>query len=117
MNILSPVGFYMRKAASADGKKERERALSLVEDRLSALGKLTRELREYYRAPTLAVRPVSLESVVESCLNDLSVEYGDQWRAPHCQGLGVELLADAQKLKQVFFIIDNQDFGVHGQQC
>jgi signal transduction histidine kinase len=71
-------------------------------ERVAAMERLVRELREFYREPQLAPRRVRLRDVVESALTDVRTAAGAAWEAPELSGLDLEVSADLQKIRQVF---------------
>ncbi|MHC4247746.1 MAG: ATP-binding protein [Planctomycetota bacterium] len=101
MNILSPVGFYLQKAKDACDGEDGAAALSVVTQRIESLDRLCRDLRAYYRSPTLSLRSVHLGDLVGNALADLSQTQGPGWVPPHLTGLDVSVLADPRRLKQV----------------
>ncbi len=99
-NVLAPVGIYLDRARRLLRSEEAKDVLASVQTRLGELGRLGRELRDYYRDPVLSPTAVSLADVVESCLVDLQAVAGDGWSPPESEGLDLMLRADPQKLKQ-----------------
>jgi len=104
-NIISPVGFFLRKAQQASDPDEAQEAFENATQRIRMLEGLSRELRGYYKEPHLALRRVSLAQAVESALADVSAAAGAGWVAPALDGLDLALQADPQKLKQVLLNI------------
>ncbi len=100
-NILSPVGVHLRRARQRCKEEELATSLDIVLARVEMLESLSRELRDFYRDPAISLKRVVLRSVVESVLNDMSASFGAAWVPPDTEGLGLEILADPQKLKQV----------------
>lgn len=100
-NILSPLSHQIGKIAQAGSLEEVARPVQVARDRVAALERLGRELREFYREPQLAPRRVRLRDAVEGALSDLRVPAGGAWVPPELSGLDLEVTADIQKLKQV----------------
>jgi signal transduction histidine kinase len=100
-NIISPINHNMQKLLKLDKVEDIKALAQLIDQRLSALESLTRELREYYRDPTITPREILLKNSIEQILMDLADIAGPQWIPPETQGLDVQLRADPQKLRQV----------------
>ena len=100
-NILSPVGYYLNRAEKLSEPGEVKKAIATIRQRMEMLNDLSRDLRDYYKEPSLSPRSVLLKSVVESVLADLAGTVEDGWSPPVLQGLDVNLQADPQRLKQV----------------
>ncbi|HOX05259.1 MAG TPA: ATP-binding protein [Planctomycetota bacterium] len=100
-NILAPLGYQLKKLGQAGRMEEAVEPLQVVRDRISALERLGRELREFYKEPRLTLRRVRVGDVVESTMADLRAAAGAGWVSPETSGLEAEVSADIQKLKQV----------------
>ena len=100
-NIISPINHNMEKMLKLDKVEDIKALAQLIGQRLNALESLTRELREYYRDPTITPREVLLKNSIEQVLMDLADIAGSQWIPPETHGLDVQLRADPQKLRQV----------------
>jgi signal transduction histidine kinase len=100
-NIISPLGYQLGKISRAGSMEEVAGPLRVATDRVAALERLGRELREFYKEPQLSLRRVRLRDVVESALADVRSGAGGAWTAPELSGLDLEVTADVQKLKQV----------------
>jgi len=100
-NILSPLSHQLNKLAQAGSLEDTAKPLQVARERVAALERLGRELREFYKEPQLAPRRVRLRDVVESTLADMRAVTGATWVPPELSGLDTEVTADIQKLKQV----------------
>jgi signal transduction histidine kinase len=100
-NILAPLGYQFKKLGQAGRLEDTIQPLQIARDRLAALERLGRELREFYKEPQLLLRKVRLRDVVDSTLADLRAAAGTAWVSPETSGLDAEVTADIQKLKQV----------------
>jgi len=104
-NILTPLNYQLNKVAQAGSLEDTAKPLQVARERVSALERLGRELREFYKEPQLMPRKVRLRDVVESTLADMRAAAGSGWVPPELSGLDVEVTADIQKLKQVLLNI------------
>jgi signal transduction histidine kinase len=100
-NILSPVGYYLNRAEKLCEPGDVKKAIVTIRQRMEMLNDLSRDLRDYYKEPSLSPKSVLLKNVVESVVADLAGTIETGWSPPEMQGLDVNLQADPQRLKQV----------------
>jgi len=114
VNILSPVNFNLRKLEKACAGGTGEVPLSVVTQRFEALDRVCRDLRAYYKSPSISLRGVALDDLVENILSDLAQTQGAAWVPPSLSGLGLSVLADPQRLRQALLnIIKNAWEAMH----